>query len=140
MGALVCCQQILISPGIGAHRDFGFLTMLMQDQVGGLQVLDAASGEWLDVKPVQEAYVVNLGNTMMRWTNKKYTSNLRQVMNFSEKERYSIPFFFNGNPNYMVDCIPGCEGGEDWKMPEKIMIKDYMHEQFSSSYNRVVAK
>jgi isopenicillin N synthase-like dioxygenase len=109
----------------------------MQDDVGGLQVLDQSSGEWLDVKPVPGAYVVNLGNTMMRWTNNKYTSNLHRVMNFSGRERYSIPYFYTGNPNFFFDCIPGCEGSEGWKRPEKMMIKDYLQEQFATSYARV---
>lgn len=76
---------------------------------------------------------------MMRWTNHKYTSNLHRVMNFSEKDRYSIPFFFTGNPNYMFDCIPGCEGEGNWDMPEKMMVKNFLREQFDQSYARVKA-
>ena len=129
---------ILNFPGIGAHRDFGCVTLLMQDQVGGLQVLDAASGQWLDVKPIPGAYVVNLGNLMMRWTNHKYTSNLHRVMNYSKEERYSIPFFFAGNPNFMFDCIPGCEdeAGSGCEMPEKMSVGDFLRRQFDSSYGR----
>jgi isopenicillin N synthase-like dioxygenase len=123
--------------GIGAHRDFGCITLLMQDNVGGLQVLDKCTGEWLDVKPVPGAYVVNLGNLMMRWTNHKYTSNLHRVMNFSRNERYSIPYFFTGNPNFEFDCIPGCEGKSEWKTLKKMTVKDFLKEQFDTSYSRV---
>lgn len=56
-----------LSRGIGAHTDFGSVTLLMQDEVGGLQVWEKATNEWLDVVPVRGAYVVNLGNMFMRW-------------------------------------------------------------------------
>lgn len=56
-----------LSRGIGAHTDFGSVTLLMQDDVDGLQVYEKTTDEWLDVAPVQGAYVVNLGNMFMRW-------------------------------------------------------------------------
>lgn len=60
--------------GIGAHTDFGAITMLLQDDAGGLQVWNNGSSEWVDVRPVLRAYVVNLGNMMMRWTNDRLAS------------------------------------------------------------------
>ena len=95
--------------GIGAHTDFGTLTLLLQDEVGGLQVFDAATNAWIDVAPTPGAMVVNLGNVMMRWSNDRYKSNLHRVINKSGKERYSIPFFYSGNPDFVIDCLPGCE-------------------------------
>jgi isopenicillin N synthase-like dioxygenase len=56
-----------LSRGIGAHTDFGAVTLLMQGEVDGLQVFEKKTGQWLDVKPVKGAYVVNLGNMFMRW-------------------------------------------------------------------------
>jgi isopenicillin N synthase-like dioxygenase len=56
-----------LSRGIGAHTDFGSVTLLMQDEVEGLQVWEKGTGEWLDVVPRKGAYVVNLGNMFMRW-------------------------------------------------------------------------
>ncbi|KAJ5697482.1 hypothetical protein N7488_011166 [Penicillium malachiteum] len=96
--------------GIGAHTDFGAVTILLQDQIGGLQVWNSSSTEWVDVTPLQGAYVVNLGNLMMRWTNDRYLSNLHRVINKSGEERFSVPFFFPGNPDYVVQCLPGCLG------------------------------
>lgn len=56
-----------LSRGIGAHTDFGSVTLLMQDEVEGLQVWEKTTNEWLDVVPTKGAYVVNLGNMFMRW-------------------------------------------------------------------------
>jgi isopenicillin N synthase-like dioxygenase len=138
-------QSSPLERGVGAHRDFGCVTILLQDEVGGLQVQDEKTGEWLDVIPVPGAFVVNIGNTMMRWTNHHYTSGTHRVMNFSHRERYSVPFFFNGNAGKMIETIPGCEKrkntsdrpyGPPLRQTEyaPIELRDYLHEQFETSY------
>ncbi|KAL6240666.1 hypothetical protein RBB50_012376 [Rhinocladiella similis] len=107
-----------ISRGIGAHTDFGSVTLLMQDEVDGLQVYEKSTNEWLDVVPVKGAYVVNLGDMFQRWSNDLYVSNTHRVINKSGKERYSIPFFYSGNPDYKIECLPNCrKEGESAKYP-----------------------
>lgn len=139
-------QTSPLERGVGAHRDFGCVTILLQDEVGGLQVQDEKTGEWLDVVPVPGAFVVNIGNTMMRWTNHHYTSGTHRVMNFSRSERYSVPFFFNGNASKMIDTLPGCEerkdtGDRPYGPPlihtkyEPVQLMDYLSEQFKTSYS-----
>ncbi|EXJ79402.1 hypothetical protein A1O3_08904 [Capronia epimyces CBS 606.96] len=133
--------------GCGAHRDFGCITLLLQDAVGGLQVQDEVTGDWLDVAPVPGAYVVNLGNLMARWTNHHYTSNTHRVLNHSPCHRYSIPFFYSGNPAHTLETIPGLERtplslARKYGPPipvnpyPPVSVADFLHDQFVQSYKR----
>lgn len=120
--------------GIGAHTDFGAVTILQQDDVGGLEVYDQATSSWVGVVPTPGAFVVNLGNLMMRWTDDKYISNVHRVINKSGKERYSVPFFFSGNPDYMVECIPGCEDPAKGPKYPPVKVQHWMDGRFADTY------
>lgn len=125
-----------LTRGIGAHTDFGAITLLLQDEVDGLQVWDKTNSTWVDVEPVKNAYVVNLGNLMQRWTNEKYISNVHRVINRSGRERFSIPVFISGNPDYVVDCIPNCKAaGEPSKFPPTT-VEAAVSSAYAESYGR----
>ena len=120
--------------GCGAHTDFGTLTFLMQDTCGGLQVKDERDG-WIHAEPLPESYVVNLGDLMTRWTNDTYRSTLHRVVNMSGRERYSVPFFYMGNPDYPVRCISTClEDGVTPTYPETTVDKHFQ-EMYRATYS-----
>ncbi|KAG9440756.1 hypothetical protein H6P81_020921 [Aristolochia fimbriata] len=81
--------------GVGRHKDSGALTVLFQDDVGGLEVKRKSDGEWIRVKPISDSYIVNVGDIIQVWSNEKYESAEHRVVVNSERERFSIPFFFN---------------------------------------------
>lgn len=79
---------------------------------------------------------MNLGDLFMRMANDKYKSNTHRVINKSGKERYSIPFFFSGNPDYSCKCLPNCrERGEEAKYPP-ITVQDMVTASYKESYGR----
>ena len=99
-------------PGCGAHSDYGYLTILAQDEVGGLQVQNRA-GRWIDAKPVPGAYVCNIGDMMAQWTNDRFAATQHRVVSSPDRERYSIPFFFHPDFDTEVACLPSCQSGDN---------------------------
>lgn len=119
--------------GCGAHTDFGGITMLMQDENGGLQVM-GADDKWLHAPPLADSYVVNLGDMIARWTNDRYRSTLHRVVNFSGAERYSIPFFYSGRLDHEVAALPGClDDAETPKYPPTT-VEAHMREMYARTY------
>jgi isopenicillin N synthase-like dioxygenase len=94
--------------GAGAHTDFGCLTILAQDATGGLQVQNSG-GRWVDAPPVEGSFVVNIGDMMSRWSNDLFASTRHRVINTSNKDRYSMPFFFDPDFDAPVACLETCQ-------------------------------
>ncbi|ONK64851.1 uncharacterized protein A4U43_C07F30640 [Asparagus officinalis] len=87
------CPSPDLALGVGPHKDQGALTVLAQDDVGGLDVKRKYDGQWVRVKPVPNSYIINIGDLIQVWSNDKYESTEHRVSVNSEKERFSIPFF-----------------------------------------------
>ena len=84
-----------------SHTDEGPLTILAQDKIGGLEV-KRRDGVWIAAPPVKDAYVINIGDMMMWWSNGRYLSNYHRVKNRAGVERFSIPFFLNPDRDVVV--------------------------------------
>jgi isopenicillin N synthase-like dioxygenase len=93
----------------GAHTDYGTLTILRQDAVGGLEVL-GGDGSWAGVEPVAGAFVINLGDLMARWTNDRWRSTLHRVIDppGAIARRQSMAYFQNANWSARIACLPSC--------------------------------
>jgi isopenicillin N synthase-like dioxygenase len=94
--------------GIAPHVDTSFCTILVQDQPG-LSIYSEQRDKWLDVPIIEEAFIVNTGELLRQWSNDQFLSVKHFVhTNTTGVSRYSIPFFFNANSDYMMSCIPTC--------------------------------
>jgi isopenicillin N synthase-like dioxygenase len=93
--------------GAGEHTDYGCITLLATDGVGGLQVRTRA-GRWIDAPHVPGTFVCNIGDCLMRWTNDIYVSTPHRVVSPPGRERFSIAFFLDPNPDADIACLPGC--------------------------------
>ena len=95
--------------GAGAHTDYGLLTLLFQDQVGGLEVLGRHSDNWIPVAPRAGEIVVNTGDLMERWTNGRFRSTCHRVQpQTGTSDRYSLALFLDPDDAVEVSCLPSC--------------------------------
>jgi isopenicillin N synthase-like dioxygenase len=117
--------------GAGTHTDYGNLTLLAADDVGGLEVRTRA-GQWIEAPVVPGAFVVNIGDCLMRWTNDVYVSTPHRVVNRSARERYLIAFFYDPNPDALVETIPSCVRAGDARYPP-ILAADYLTMRLNAS-------
>lgn len=113
----------------GEHTDYGTVTILKGEDVpGGLQV-KKRNGSWIDVHPRADAFVCNIGDLMMRWTNDKWISNLHRVANppreYARLGRLSIPFFHNPNADAEIRCIRAFYGADEREKYPPVRFGDY---------------
>jgi isopenicillin N synthase-like dioxygenase len=96
---------------MGAHTDYGIVTVLWAEPVAGLQIV-APDGEWIDVIPANDALVINLGDLTAQWTNDQWRSTVHRVVPPTAVDghavRRSAAFFLDGNWDARIECLPTC--------------------------------
>jgi isopenicillin N synthase-like dioxygenase len=118
--------------GAGAHSDYGVVTLLMTDGEPGLQVRPR-DGDWMDVPRAEGAYVVNIGDCLMRWTNDIYVSTPHRVLP-PKRQRRSVAMFVEANPDTVIEALPGT--GPPKYAP--IRAADYLKSRLDATYNETV--
>jgi isopenicillin N synthase-like dioxygenase len=94
--------------GAAAHTDYGSITLLFQDEIGGLEVL-RADGAWQQAPPLQGAVLINTGDLMERWTNGRFRSTVHRVPPINgTRDRYCIALFVDPDAAVEVECFESC--------------------------------
>lgn len=119
--------------GIGAHTDYGNLTILAQDDVGGLQVMNR-DGQWVEGTPIPGTFVINIGDLLQRLTNDRYLANLHRVVNTSGRERYSIPFFIDADYDAEFGPLPSCVSEDNPARYQAVTCGAHKYGRFVESY------
>ena len=116
--------------GAGAHTDYGSVTLLKTDGVSGLQVRQR-NGDWVSVPHEEGAFVVNIGDCLMRWTNDVYASTPHRVLP-PPRPRKSIAFFLDPNPDSLISALPGT--GTPRYPP--VLAADYLRGRLDATYHK----
>ncbi|KAH8658248.1 Clavaminate synthase-like protein [Xylariales sp. PMI_506] len=109
-------SQDAASVGLGAHADFSWLTLVLQeDNVPALEVLNP-NGVWVDAPPLPGTLVCNVGQYLERQTNGLFPATVHRVRNRTGQERYSLPFFLTMDPDVNLNVLECCKKpGEEHK-------------------------
>jgi isopenicillin N synthase-like dioxygenase len=124
---------------MGAHTDYGVLTILLADDVPGLQVFRGDT--WHDVSVPRGSFVCNLGDMLERWTNNRWTSTLHRVVPPPSRvagpvRRRSIARFLDCPPDLVVECIPSCAGPGNPVRYEPVSAGAWLQEKVLSGRGR----
>ena len=122
--------------GVAPHTDSSFLTMLAQSELPGLSIR-TNDETWVDAPVLGDAFLVNSGDMLRRWTNHRFLSTPHYAINRNPaRDRYAIPFFFDANIDFPMACIATCCGPDNPPRYEPITYAGYM-EWFSHQYDHV---
>jgi isopenicillin N synthase-like dioxygenase len=119
--------------GAGTHSDYGDITLLLTDRVPGLEVRKR-DGEWIAAPHIDGYFVCNIGDCLMRWTNDVYVSTPHRVVNRAGRERYSVAFFLDPNPDAEVACLPTCQSADRPPRYPAIAAGDYLRQRLDATY------
>jgi len=121
--------------GAGAHTDYGTLTVLFQDEAGGLQV-QGLDGRWIDAPPIPGTVVINTGDLMARWSNDVFKSTPHRVVprpSAMKNGRQSIAFFSDPDPEVLIETIPSCIGEDRPAHYEPITAGEHIRQRILAS-------
>ncbi|MEI1373380.1 MAG: 2OG-Fe(II) oxygenase family protein [Nostoc sp.] len=120
----------------GEHSDYGSITLLFQDDVGGLEV-QTASGEWIAAPTIPDTVIVNTGDLIQRWTNHVFCSTKHRVMipsdNRVNQSRYSVAFFCHPNDHTEIACLESCQKEQSPIYPP-ILAREYLLSRLQATY------
>ena len=119
----------------GAHSDYGSLTLLFQDDVGGLEV-QLASGQWIAAPAIANAVLVNTGDLMQRCSNDVFRSPRHRVVLPGDQgcDRYSIAFFCQPDADASITCFPSCQSPDYPPRYAPITSGDYLLSRLQATY------
>ena len=116
--------------GAGAHTDYGTLTLLYQDDAGGLEIR-GRSREWVRATPIKGAFVINVGDLLARWSNDRFASTLHRVVHPPGQTRYSVAMFIDSNWDAVVAPVTAADESARY---EPVRCGDYIADRYDEAF------
>ncbi|KDO66421.1 hypothetical protein CISIN_1g018488mg [Citrus sinensis] len=126
------CPNPELTAGVGPHSDISTITVLLQDDIGGLYVRGIEDDTWIHVPPIKGALVINIGDVLQIISNDKYKSIEHRVVANKIKNRVSVPIFVNPAPDAVFGPLP--ESGEI-PIYKQLVFSDYFNFYFSKPHD-----
>ncbi|XP_050238895.1 gibberellin 20-oxidase-like protein [Mercurialis annua] len=117
--------------GLGMHTDMSCVTIVYQDQIGGLQV-KSRDGKWMDINPCEESLIVNIGDLLQAWSNEKFRSSEHRVVLRNSVNRLSLAFFWCFEDRKVISAPEEVVGEGNVRIYEPFVCSDYLRFRESS--------
>ena len=129
------CPNPELTVGVGRHSDVSTLTILLQDEIGGLFVRGNQGDNWIHVPPIKGSLVINVGDALQILSNGKYRSVEHRVVANGSKNRISVPIFVNPRPGDMIGPLPELVASGEKPIYKEVLYSDYVKHFFRKAHD-----
>ncbi|XP_047323406.1 feruloyl CoA ortho-hydroxylase F6H1-3-like [Impatiens glandulifera] len=129
------CPNPELTIGVGRHSDVSTLTILLQDQVGGLYVRKLETDSWIHVPPIEGAIVINIGDALQIMSNGRYKSVEHRVAANGNHNRISVPIFVNPRPNDVIGPLREVIESGETPIYKQVLYSDYVKHFFRKAHD-----
>ncbi|XP_052880556.1 feruloyl CoA ortho-hydroxylase F6H1-1-like [Gossypium arboreum] len=129
------CPNPKLSVGVGRHSDVSTLTILLQDEIGGLFVRGNEGDDWIHVPPIKGSLVINVGDALQIMSNGRYRSVEHRVVANGSNNRISVPIFVNPRPTDMIGPLPELVANGEKPIYKQVLYSDYVKHFFRKAHD-----
>lgn len=129
------CPNPELTVGVGRHSDVSTLTILLQDEIGGLYVRGTDGDNWIHVPPINGSLVINVGDALQIMSNGRYKSIEHRVIANGSKSRISVPIFVNPRPSDMIGPLKEVIESGEKPIYKQVLYSDYVKHFFRKAHD-----
>ncbi|XP_076951689.1 bi-functional coumaroyl CoA and feruloyl CoA ortho-hydroxylase F6H2-2-1-like [Bidens hawaiensis] len=129
------CPNPELTVGVGSHSDVSTLTILLQDETGGLYVRKLNSDNWVHVPPIKGSLTINIGDALQIMSNGRYKSIEHHVVANAHENRISVPLFVNPRPSDVIGPLPQVIARGETALYKHVLYSDYVKHFYKKSHN-----